>query len=74
MGVPLLSVTMPTRNRARLFERALGSVIGAAATVADDVEVTVSDGSDDDATGQVVEHGGLMANLVLQSFTYWSLR
>jgi hypothetical protein len=36
--------------------------------------VTVSDGSDDDATGQVVEHGGLMANLVLQSFTYWSLR
>jgi glycosyltransferase involved in cell wall biosynthesis len=46
---------MPTRNRARLFERALGSVIGAAATVAEDVEVTVSDGSDDDATGQVVE-------------------
>ena len=46
---------MPTRNRALLFERALGSVIGAAATVADDVEVTVSDGSDDDATGQVVE-------------------
>jgi glycosyltransferase involved in cell wall biosynthesis len=46
---------MPTRNRARLFERALGSVIGAAATVADDVEVTVSDGSDDDATDHVVE-------------------
>jgi glycosyltransferase involved in cell wall biosynthesis len=55
MGVPLLSITMPTRNRAWLFERALGSVIRAAATVADDVEVTVSDGSDDDATGQVVE-------------------
>ena len=55
MGAPLLSIAMPTRNRAQLFERALGSVIGAAATVADDVEVTVSDGSDDDATGQVVE-------------------
>jgi glycosyltransferase involved in cell wall biosynthesis len=46
---------MPTRNRARLFELALRSVITVAATVADDVEVTVSDGSDDDATGQVVE-------------------
>jgi glycosyltransferase involved in cell wall biosynthesis len=46
---------MPTRNRAQLFERALSSVITAAAVVADDVEVTVSDGSDDDATGQVVE-------------------
>jgi glycosyltransferase involved in cell wall biosynthesis len=46
---------MPTRNRAQLFERALGSVIGAAASVADDVEVTVSDGSDDDATGHVAE-------------------
>jgi glycosyltransferase involved in cell wall biosynthesis len=55
MGAPLLSIAMPTRNRARLFERALGSVIGAAATVADDVEVTVSDGSDDDATDHVVE-------------------
>ena len=55
MGAPVLSITMPTRNRARLFERALASVIAAAATVADDVEVTVSDGSDDDATGQVVE-------------------
>jgi glycosyltransferase involved in cell wall biosynthesis len=55
MGAPLLSIAMPTRNRAQLFERALGSVIEAAATVADEVEVTVSDGSDDDATGQVVE-------------------
>ena len=55
MGAPLLSIAMPTRNRARLFERALGSVIGAAATVADEVEVTVSDGSDDDATDHVVE-------------------
>ena len=55
MGAPLLSIAMPTRNRARLFERALGSVIAAATVVADDVEVTVSDGSDDDNTGQVVE-------------------
>jgi hypothetical protein len=36
MGAPLLTIAMPTRNRARLFERALGSVIGAGATVADD--------------------------------------
>ena len=55
MGAPLLSIAMPTRNRARLFERALASVIAAAAIVADDVEVTVSDGSDNDATGHVVE-------------------
>jgi glycosyltransferase involved in cell wall biosynthesis len=55
MAAPLLSIAMPTRNRAQLFERALGSVIAAATAVADDIEVTVSDGSDDDATGQVVE-------------------
>jgi len=51
---PLLSVTMPTRNRPELFERALRSVVAAAAPVAELVEVTVSDGSDDDTTGAVV--------------------
>jgi glycosyltransferase involved in cell wall biosynthesis len=51
---PLLSITMPTRNRAELLERALGSVLRAMAPVAAQVEVTVSDGSDDDASGQVV--------------------
>ena len=51
---PLLSITMPTRNRPELLERALGSVLQAMAPVAEHVEVTVSDGSDDDAAGQVV--------------------
>jgi glycosyltransferase involved in cell wall biosynthesis len=51
---PLLSITMPTRNRPQLLERALGSVQRALAPVAAEVEVTVSDGSDDDATGWVV--------------------
>ena len=55
MAAPLLSIAMPTRNRAQLFERALTSLLSGTATVADLVEVTVSDGSDDDATGQVVE-------------------
>jgi glycosyltransferase involved in cell wall biosynthesis len=46
---------MPTRNRPALFERALGSVIKATASVAEHIEITVSDGSDDDATGKVAE-------------------
>jgi GT2 family glycosyltransferase len=50
---PLLSLTMPTRNRAELLERALGSVVEAMAPVAELVEVTVSDGSDDDTSGKV---------------------
>jgi hypothetical protein len=53
--MPLLSITMPTRNRPELFERALTSVIHAAASVAEDVEVTVSDGSSDTATRDVVQ-------------------
>lgn len=52
--MPLLSITMPTRNRPRLFERALGSVLRATESVAEHVEVTVSDGSSDDATGRTV--------------------
>jgi len=55
----MLSITMPTRNRAALFERALGSVIKATASVAEHIEITVSDGSDDDATRKVAE--GLLA-------------
>ncbi len=54
MARPLLSITMPTRNRAELLEGALGSVLEAMAPVASQVEVTVSDGSDDDASGRVV--------------------
>ena len=45
---------MPTRNRPELLERAIGSVIEAAGPVAQQVEVAVSDGSSDDASGQVV--------------------
>jgi glycosyltransferase involved in cell wall biosynthesis len=45
---------MPTRNRPELLERALRSVVTAMGPVAADVEVTVSDGSDDDASGKVV--------------------
>jgi glycosyltransferase involved in cell wall biosynthesis len=52
---PVLSITMPTRNRPALFERALGSVIKATASVVEHIEITVSDGSDDDATGKVAE-------------------
>jgi glycosyltransferase involved in cell wall biosynthesis len=51
---PLLSITMPTRNRAGLLERALRSVVSATAPVAEHVEVAVSDGSDDESAGAVV--------------------
>jgi glycosyltransferase involved in cell wall biosynthesis len=52
---PALSIAMPTRNRPGLLERALHSVVGAVGPVAEDIEVAVSDGSDDGATGDVVE-------------------
>jgi glycosyltransferase involved in cell wall biosynthesis len=51
---PPLSITMPTRNRPGLLERALRSVVCAVAPVAENIEVAVSDGSDDGATGDVV--------------------
>jgi glycosyltransferase involved in cell wall biosynthesis len=54
MQPPTLSITMPTRNRPVLVERALRSVVRAVAPVAEQIEVTVSDGSDDDATDDVV--------------------
>ena len=46
---------MPTRNRPELLERALRSLVVAMGPVAEHVEVTVSDGSDTDASGRVVE-------------------
>jgi glycosyltransferase involved in cell wall biosynthesis len=52
---PVLSIAVPTRNRPELLERSLASVLGASATVAEQVEITVSDGSTDDASGRVVE-------------------
>jgi hypothetical protein len=50
----LLSIAMPTRNRPELLERALASVIEATGPVARQVEVAVSDGSTDEASGEVV--------------------
>jgi glycosyltransferase involved in cell wall biosynthesis len=52
---PVLSIAVPTRNRPELLERSLGSVLRAFAPVAELVEVTVSDGSTDDASSRVVE-------------------
>jgi glycosyltransferase involved in cell wall biosynthesis len=49
-----LSIAMPTRNRPELLERAIGSVLEAAGPVAGQVEVAVSDGSTDEASGEVV--------------------
>jgi glycosyltransferase involved in cell wall biosynthesis len=54
MSPPLLSIAMPTRNRPELLERAIGSVLEAAGPVARQVEVAVSDGSTDEASGEVV--------------------
>jgi len=51
----VLSIAVPTRNRPELLERSLGSAIRAAGPVAGQVEVTVSDGSTDDAGGRVVK-------------------
>jgi glycosyltransferase involved in cell wall biosynthesis len=51
---PLVSIAIYTRNRAHLLYRALGSIISAAAPVAEHLEIAVSDGSDDDAAGDVV--------------------
>jgi glycosyltransferase involved in cell wall biosynthesis len=45
---------MPTRNRPELLERALASVVEATGPVASQVEVAVSDGSTDEASGAVV--------------------
>jgi glycosyltransferase involved in cell wall biosynthesis len=51
---PLLSIAMPTRNRPELLERALASVVEAAGPVAEQVEVALSDGSTDGASGKLV--------------------
>lgn len=53
MTRPLVSIAIYTRNHPDLLRRALGSIIGAASPVAQHIEVAVSDGSDDDASGQV---------------------
>ncbi len=55
MASAVLSITMPTRNRHELLEQALRSLVTAMAPVAEHVEVTVSDGSDADTSGRVVE-------------------
>src|SRR5215212_4210422 len=52
---PLLSITMPTKDRPELLSRALASVGRAVGRDADRVELTVSDGSTDDASAEVVD-------------------
>jgi glycosyltransferase involved in cell wall biosynthesis len=52
---PLLSITIPTKDRPQLLSRALASVARAAGPVADRVELTVSDGSADEASAQAVD-------------------
>lgn len=52
---PLLSIAMPTRDRPKLLQRALDSVVRATTPMAEHIEVTVSDGSADDATEQVIQ-------------------
>jgi glycosyltransferase involved in cell wall biosynthesis len=49
---PLVTVTIPTYNRARLLRRALSSVLEQSLT---DIEVFVSDNASDDDTASVVE-------------------
>jgi glycosyltransferase involved in cell wall biosynthesis len=52
---PLLSITMPTKDRPELLSRALASVRQAVGRDAERVELTVSDGSTDDASAEVVD-------------------
>jgi glycosyltransferase involved in cell wall biosynthesis len=52
---PLMSITMPTKDRPHLLSRALASVGRGAGPEAAHVELTVSDGSVDDASAQAVE-------------------
>jgi glycosyltransferase involved in cell wall biosynthesis len=52
---PLLSITIPTKDRPQLLSRALVSVAGAMGPVADRVELTVSDGSADEASARAVD-------------------
>jgi glycosyltransferase involved in cell wall biosynthesis len=52
---PLLSITMPTKDRPELLTRALASVGRAVGPEADRVELTVSDGSADEVSAQAVD-------------------
>jgi glycosyltransferase involved in cell wall biosynthesis len=52
---PLLSITMPTKDRPQLLSRALASVAKAVGPEGDRIELTVSDGSADEASAQEVD-------------------
>src|SRR4029453_324317 len=52
---PLLSITMPTKDRPQLLSRALASVGRAVGPDADRVELTVSDGSADEASAEALD-------------------
>jgi glycosyltransferase involved in cell wall biosynthesis len=51
----LLSIAIPTKDRPQLLSRALASVARAVGPVADRVELTVSDGSADEASARAVD-------------------
>jgi glycosyltransferase involved in cell wall biosynthesis len=53
-GRPLLSLCVPTYNRAAMLELMLGSLCSQAAQIRDDVEIVVSDNCSPDRTPQVV--------------------
>lgn len=55
---PLLSICIPTLNRAHLLDDALVSLRPEVASCADRVEVVVSDNGSSDATGEVLQRHG----------------
>jgi glycosyltransferase involved in cell wall biosynthesis len=52
---PLLSICLPTYNRARLLEDALNSLVPQVAAAGDEVELVISDNGSTDDTAAVVE-------------------
>jgi glycosyltransferase involved in cell wall biosynthesis len=52
--LPVLSVAIPTYNRAETLRRQLGSLLGQIVGCQEDVEVVVSDNASSDSTGSVV--------------------
>lgn len=53
--LPVLSVAIPTYNRAETLRRQLGSLFGQIVGCQEDVEVVVSDNASPDTTGRVVD-------------------
>jgi len=53
--IPLLSVTIPTYNRASVLERALASLIPQVRDFAAEIELVISDNCSTDSTGDVIQ-------------------